>query len=70
MSPVPVFSLKQNKARKLALPTMGFVWHINISTMHMIKECYVHRDNCTVSQRKVTRVSLTVSNKSLIQLFC
>jgi hypothetical protein len=54
MSPVSVFSLKQNKARKLALSTMGFVWNINSNTMHMIRECYVYRDKCTVSQRKVT----------------
>jgi hypothetical protein len=44
MSLVPVFSLKQNKARKLELSTMGFVWHINSSTMHMIRECNVYRD--------------------------
>ncbi len=37
MSPVPVFSFEQNKARKVALSTMGFVWHINSSTMHMIR---------------------------------
>ncbi len=47
MSPVPVFSLKQNKARKLALSTMGFVWHINSSTMHVIREYNVYIDKCT-----------------------
>jgi hypothetical protein len=67
MSSVPVFSLIQNKARKLALSTMGFVWHINSSTMHMIRECNVYRDKCTYMNFDTSLTPSGTSNLNLLQ---
>ncbi len=67
MSPVPVFSLKQNKARKLALSTMRFVWHINSSKMHMIKECNVYRDKCAFMNFDTSLAPSGTSNLNLLQ---
>jgi hypothetical protein len=62
MSPVPVFSFEQNKARKVALSTMGFVWHINSSTMHMIR-LILSGTSTLISYR--TRTSRDISSNLL-----